>query len=349
MRRLCAALAGAILAGLVAGCGPVKLVATADIPTPLISRLPFAVALYIPKEFSEYVHEEERWSTKWNVDLGAAQADGLTRLLTAMFERVERVDSINEGTQLGSDIRAILEPSIEEYAFVTPRDAGSTPFFAVSIRYRVNVYTPDGKLADSWGFTGYGTAPSQGLSSVAPLARATSLAMRDAGAKLAVEFREQAIVRGLMPAPEPEEGGEQAGGEASQASGRPSDTLGTASPPASTDEPSSQPSPGATPPEPAAAPTSGGNPAHSPAPQETEPPPPQEDAPGEHTPAAGEPSGQGQGAREQASPPQPSENHGSRNPETQSPEVQNPEPPEGGPEPATGREPPQAEVAPLAR
>ena len=95
-------------------------------------------------------------------------------------------------------MRAILEPSIEEYAFVTPRDAGS-PFFAVSIKYRVNIYLPDGKLADSWGFTGYGTAPAQGLSSAPPLQTATALAMRDAGAKLAVEFREQATVRGLLP------------------------------------------------------------------------------------------------------------------------------------------------------
>jgi hypothetical protein len=88
---------------------------------------------------------------------------------------------------------------VEEYAFVTPRDAGS-PFFAVSIKYRMNVYSPDGKLADSWGFTGYGTSPSSGLSTADPLAAATALAMRDAGAKLAVEFREQAIVRGLLPA-----------------------------------------------------------------------------------------------------------------------------------------------------
>ena len=95
-------------------------------------------------------------------------------------------------------MRAILEPSIEEFAFVTPRDAGS-PFFAVSIKYRVNIYLPDGKLADSWGFTGYGTAPAQGLSSAPPLQTATALAMRDAGAKLAVEFREQATVRGLLP------------------------------------------------------------------------------------------------------------------------------------------------------
>jgi hypothetical protein len=180
-----------------AGCGPVRLVANTNIPAPLVLKIPVGVALFIPKEFSEYVHKEERWSTDWQVELGRAQTDGMTRLLHAMFERVIAVDSVNAAAQV-PDIRAILEPNIEEYAFVTPRDAGS-PFFAVSIKYRVNVYLPDGKLADSWGFTGYGTSPAQGLSSTTPLAAATALAMRDAGAKLAVEFREQAIVRGLLP------------------------------------------------------------------------------------------------------------------------------------------------------
>lgn len=183
---------------MLAGCGPVKLVASTNIPQPLVVKVPIGVALFIPSEFSSYVHKEERWSTKWHVELGKAQTEGITRLMNAMFERVVPVDSVNAGTQVPGGVAAILEPSIEEYAFVTPRDAGS-PFYAVSIKYRVNVYMPDGKLADSWGFTGYGTAPSQGLSSEAPLSIATSLAMRDAGAKLAVEFREQAVMRSLLP------------------------------------------------------------------------------------------------------------------------------------------------------
>ena len=181
-----------------------SLVASTNIPTPLVAKVPVVVALHVPQEFTEYVHKEERWSTGWNINLGKAQTEGIKRLMTAMFDRVVIVESVNAGAQLGDEVRAILEPSVEEYAFVTPRDAGS-PFFAVSIKYRVNVYSPDGRLADSWGFTGYGTSPSQGLSSSAPLAQATALAMRDAGAKLAVEFREQAIVRGLMPDPTPAE------------------------------------------------------------------------------------------------------------------------------------------------
>jgi hypothetical protein len=154
--------------------------------------------LFVPKEFADFVYNEERTGTDWHIELGRAQTDGLKRLMNAMFERVVLVDSLNAGPQMGADVRAILEPSVEEYAFVTPRDAGS-PFFAVSIKYRINVYTPDGRLADSWGFTGYGTAPSQGITSDLPLTQATALALRDAGAKLAVEFREQAIVRGLLP------------------------------------------------------------------------------------------------------------------------------------------------------
>lgn len=184
---------------LLAGCGPVKLIASTNIPPPLVVKIPVGVALFVPTEFATYVHKEERWSTKWHVELGKAQADGITRLMNAMFERVVTVESVNAGTQVPGGVAAILEPSIEEYAFVTPRDAGS-PFYAVSIKYRVNVYLPDGKLADSWGFTGYGTSPAQGLSSQAPLSTATALAMRDAGAKLAVEFREQAVMRGLLPA-----------------------------------------------------------------------------------------------------------------------------------------------------
>lgn len=188
---------------LAAGCGAKRVVATTNIPVPLVVKVPVTVALHIPKEFTHYVHTEKRWSTDWSMELGKAQSDALVHLITAMFEQVVLVDNIGSGVPADRNIRAILEPSVEEYAFVTPRDAGS-PFYAVSVKYRMNVYSPDGKLADSWGFTGYGTSSSEGLSSTAPLTRATALALRDAGAKLAVEFREQAIVRALLPDSVPE-------------------------------------------------------------------------------------------------------------------------------------------------
>ncbi|MBM0104531.1 hypothetical protein JM946_07220 [Steroidobacter sp. S1-65] len=256
-RQLMAAAACGLSATLVllAGCGPVKLVANTNIPPPLVVKIPVAVALFMPTEFSSYVHKEERWSTKWHVDLGKAQTEGISRLMAAMFERVVPVESVNAGTQVPGGVAAILEPSIEEYAFVTPRDAGS-PFYAVSIKYRVNVYMPDGKLADSWGFTGYGTSPSQGLSSEAPLSTATALAMRDAGAKLAVEFREQAVMRGLLP--ESATADSPAAGGTPPAPGVAPTTTTTTTPaaPAEKSEPKEQTPAGAGGQAPAAAPSS---------------------------------------------------------------------------------------------
>ena len=77
-RRSCGLGALALVA--LAGCGPVRLIANTNIPTPLLVKMPIAVALFIPKEFSTYVHNEERWSTDWHVELGKAQSDGITRL-----------------------------------------------------------------------------------------------------------------------------------------------------------------------------------------------------------------------------------------------------------------------------
>jgi hypothetical protein len=180
-----------------AACQPVRFEATTNIPRPLLTPIPVTIGLYLPEEFQQYVHKEERWSVEWEVDLGQAQTDGIKRLVDAMFERVVMLDSIM-GAVADPEIRAVIEPQLEQYSFVTPRDAGAQ-FYAVSLKYRVGLYAPDGKLVESWPFTGYGSVEASGFGGEDPLRRATALAMRDAGAKLAVEFRQQAMVRGLLP------------------------------------------------------------------------------------------------------------------------------------------------------
>lgn len=196
--RMRALTLAALAAGILSACFPIKFEARMPLPEPLIAKMPFAVALHVPGEFSSFTQKEKRWSVNWEVALGQAQNEGFTRLVNAMFDRVIVVDSVDAAIHGSEPVRAILEPAIEEYAFVTPRDAGSS-FFAVSIKYRMGIYTPEGKLADSWAFTGYGSAPTSGMSDKDALARATTLALRDAAAKLAVEFRDQEIVRELLP------------------------------------------------------------------------------------------------------------------------------------------------------
>lgn len=184
-------------------CITTQFEAETSIPAPLVARIPIVVGVYFPPEFKAGVHEEKREGSQFAISLGKAQTEGFMRLMNAMFERVVPVASTAAGAATDPAIRGVLEPVLEEFAFITPSDSG-TPLYAVSVRYRINGYTPQGELFDSWTFTGYGTEASSGipLTGRPALERATGLAMRDAGAKLATELREQAVIRGLLPAEE---------------------------------------------------------------------------------------------------------------------------------------------------
>jgi hypothetical protein len=186
---------------LLGGCVATQFEAETVIPQPLVTRIPVVVGVHLPQAFREAVHEEKRDGAQYSISLGKAQASGFERLLNAMFERVVPLGSVADGAATDPAIRGVLEPVLEEFSFVTPRDTG-TSLYAVSLRYRINAYKPDGEFVESWTFTGYGAqtagpVPGQGKEA---LRQAAGIAMRDAGAKLAVEFREQAIIRGLIEA-----------------------------------------------------------------------------------------------------------------------------------------------------
>jgi hypothetical protein len=152
-------------------------------------------------EFREKVYREEREGADVAIALGKAQSEGFMRLMDAMFLRAVPVTSTDAGARTDREIRGVLEPVLEDVAFVTPTDSGAD-VYAVSLRYRVNGYKPDGQFTDSWTFTGYGAAAVGNMLGIGTeaLQKATQLAMRDVGARLATELREQAIVRGLLSA-----------------------------------------------------------------------------------------------------------------------------------------------------
>ena len=186
---------------LLAACGTTEFEAKPTIPPPLVTKIPVVVGIYVPPEFSEKVHREKREGTNYAIAVGKGQAAAFVRLMEAMFARAVPVASTDAGARTDPEIRGVFEPVLEDFAFITPADSGAN-LFAVSLKYRINGYDPAGRLVDSWTFTGYGTqaTPSLGTRRKEALEGATRLAMRDAGAKLAAEFREQAIVRGLLPA-----------------------------------------------------------------------------------------------------------------------------------------------------
>lgn len=190
-----------VVLALLAGCGTTEFEARPTIPEPLVTKIPLVVGVYVPAEFRDKVYKEKRDGGDYSIAIGKAQSEAFLRLMGALFERVVTVDAADAGARTDPQIRGVIEPVLEDVAFVTPVESG-TDAYAVSLRYRINGYRPDGQVIDSWVFTGYGAAASESMlgGGTEVLKKALHLAMRDAAAKLATEFREQAMIRGLLPA-----------------------------------------------------------------------------------------------------------------------------------------------------
>jgi hypothetical protein len=176
-------------------CGDVNVAADVDFPKPLIEPLPLKLGVYYSDDFAKYQHAEERWGVEWKIELGKFHVMMTERLFGAAFRDLVELKAPADGQN--ADVRAVIEPRIEQYSFITPRDTGAK-YYAVTIKYRLNVFAPDGRLADSLTFTGYGSAPSSGMTSTKPMLVATRKAMRDAAAKFLVQFPEQDVVKKLV-------------------------------------------------------------------------------------------------------------------------------------------------------
>lgn len=277
MTTLRAALAASCL-GLLAACTTTSLDTKAQLPPPLLEQLPVRVGIHYSEEFSKYVHKETRGSIDYEVNLGPAHVTNLDWLLKAMFRELVHVDDPSRVSNISPPLAFVIEPKFEEYSFLTPKDVAGEAFI-VTIRYLLTVYDGNGARVDSFAFTGYGREKARTLASKEPLATATQRAMRDAGAKVAVELTDQDSVRLLL-----------------RGAGSPLPASPPA-PPEVLQAPSEQPSaPGASAPA-DAKPQEGSPPAEKPPSSEEQPPaeeeqaaeevrPPEEQAPPEEEPPA---------------------------------------------------------------
>jgi hypothetical protein len=188
IRPVSALCALACAAGL-AACGGVQIRPDPVLPRALIEPLPAKVGLVIAGDMRNYKHSETRWGTGWQVDLGGGHTHLVKDMFKAAFREVREFSDL-ESARAASDLKAFFEPRIEQYSFATARETGGR-YYAVTVRYRINMYTPQGELADSYTLTGYGNALAKGMTSGKPLERASVGAMRDAAAKFLVQFPAQ--------------------------------------------------------------------------------------------------------------------------------------------------------------
>jgi len=197
MKSIPRAALAALCLGVLGACTTTKLDTRAQLPPPLLEQLPVRVGLYYSKEFREYVHRETRANIDYEVTLGPAHVTNMDWLLKAMFRDVVHVDDPTRAGSVSPPLTFVLEPKFEEFSFLTPKDVAGEAF-VVTIRYLLTLYDASGARVDSFAFTGYGREKARTLASKEPLALATQRAMRDAGAKVAVELTDQESVRLLL-------------------------------------------------------------------------------------------------------------------------------------------------------
>lgn len=170
-------------------CGGVQIKPDKALPKPILQAIPARVGLVIPADMRNFTHNETRWGVEWTIALGDGHTHLMKEVFKDSFDQVQEFKDLDEARN-APDIKAIFEPRIEQYSFVTARETGGR-YYAVTIRYRINLYTPTGEKADSLTLTGYGNALAKGVSSGKPLEEASLSAMRDAAAKFLVQFPDQ--------------------------------------------------------------------------------------------------------------------------------------------------------------
>jgi hypothetical protein len=185
----------AVLTAVLAACSDVSIKPEAHLPKPLITPLPAAVGLIIPVETRKYLDQETRFGIDWKVDLGPGEVKLMRDTFTDLFQHVAEFKDL-ESAKAAKDLQALFETRVDQYSFVTSRETGGR-YFAVTMKYRINLYTPQGEKVDSYTLTGYGNSLAKGMSGGKPLTQATVAAMRDAAAKFLVQFPDQPPARQL--------------------------------------------------------------------------------------------------------------------------------------------------------
>ena len=196
-----------VLACTLVGCTKVVPIDSA-FPSPVIESLPLVIGVHYDEAFRTYVHTEVTLDGgTWVIELGSANVALYDHLFESMFEHVVPVTAFSPESEGTRSVDAIITPQVEGVTFVTPffvtrQTPGPTgaTFVEVSIRYRITLYSPRGEFLSSWALEGYGRSHSKLFKTALPVEEATTLAMRDAAALVAIEFEQKPEVKALLSA-----------------------------------------------------------------------------------------------------------------------------------------------------
>ena len=168
---------------LVYGCtSNVRLGVEQDFPEVVAKPRDLSATLVMDDAFRTFVADP---TEKTQLHFGPAQTDLMTKAFRGLFAEVKVVSSKE---QAGPDTDLVIVPSVREVQLSTPTDSYLN-VYEVWIKYNLDIETADGVPIDSWFLPAYGKTPySYMLSRTTAIEEATVIALRDAGAKLMLDF-----------------------------------------------------------------------------------------------------------------------------------------------------------------
>lgn len=127
--------------------------------------------------------------------IGQPQVDLFTKAFRGLFTEVKVVSSKD---QAAADTDLVIVPSVREVQLSTPSESYLN-VYEVWIKYNLDIETADGVPVDSWFLPAYGKTPSSYLlSRGTAIQDATIVALRDAGAKLMLDFYRIPAISGWL-------------------------------------------------------------------------------------------------------------------------------------------------------
>ena len=181
------------LLALMLGCSQsVKIKVDTEVPTPTVSKIPLTLGVYYEPALRTYAYMEDTEDRPdWNIESGDSQVALFDRILPSMFQAVTPVTA---ATSAGG-AAGVIAPRVAEMQFALPTET-KTELYEAWIKYQLQLFDSDGQLVAEWPVTGYGKAETAMLKSKDDgLSTAINLAMRDAGARLALGFEQVPEVR----------------------------------------------------------------------------------------------------------------------------------------------------------
>jgi len=182
---------------LVTGCSTVIVRPEGDLPKALVVPTPAKVAVVVTPETANYTHKESRASVDYEAQLGPAHKHLVEEIFRAEFQDAKVFESV-DAARLEPGILAIFEPRIEQFSFANAKETGGV-YCAVTIRYQIGIYAPNGQQIDTLTLTGYGSGPAAQIGNGEDeLAIAGYAAMRDAAAKFLTQFPTLDVAKPLL-------------------------------------------------------------------------------------------------------------------------------------------------------